>query len=72
MTGGDAGIADTSSDEFAWGVGDAGTIATPAADTIDPFDTASAATGGRVLKLQELHSGKTNKGATLVDYPHLN
>jgi hypothetical protein len=72
MTGGDNGVADTSSDTFVWSFGDEGTIATPAVDTINLFTLGTAASGGDVLNLKDLLIGESNNGTSLDNYLHFN
>jgi hypothetical protein len=46
-------------DIFAWKLGDAGTVGTPATDTITDFDAGARASGGDVLDLRDLLIGET-------------
>ncbi|MGZ4998151.1 MAG: type I secretion C-terminal target domain-containing protein, partial [Methylobacter sp.] len=59
MTGNDFLVTDT----FVWNLGDQGTTAAPAIDTINNFDTGAAAAGGDVLNLKDLLVGE-HDGAT--------
>uniref|UniRef100_UPI0013009E11 beta strand repeat-containing protein n=1 Tax=Rhodoferax ferrireducens TaxID=192843 RepID=UPI0013009E11 len=72
MTGGIVGTADSDSDVFIWSLGDAGTTATPAVDTLNLFTTGTAASGGDVLNLKDLLTGEANNGTSLDNYLHFN
>ncbi len=70
LTGGAVGVNDLTTDTFAWNLADAGTLATPAVDTIDTFGTGTAASGGDVLDLRDLLTGEANTGGSLDNYLH--
>ncbi len=70
MTGGAVGVNDLTSDTFIWNLADAGTLATPAIDTINNFGTGTAATGGDVLDLRDLLTGTATDAASLDNYLH--
>ena len=70
MTGGNAGSDDFTTDIFVWKLGDEGTIATPAVDTINNFGTAAANAGGDVLNLKDLLVGEDYSGDSLDNYLH--
>ncbi|HEX7639653.1 MAG TPA: Ig-like domain-containing protein, partial [Burkholderiaceae bacterium] len=69
LTGGDG------SDVFKWHLGDQGTTAVPAKDTITDFNTAAASSGGDVLDLRDLLVGESRPAGTtgagdLTNYLH--
>jgi VCBS repeat-containing protein len=73
MTGGAAGVTELLvTDTFVWNLADAGTIATPAIDTINNFGTGAASAGGDVLNLQDILVGESHTGASLDNYLHFN
>lgn len=72
MSGGDLAVDDLTSDTFVWNLADAGTLATPAVDTINNFSTTNAASGGDVLDLRDLLTGETHDAASLDNYLHFN
>ncbi|MFT3736278.1 MAG: Calx-beta domain-containing protein [Rhodocyclaceae bacterium] len=67
MTGG------AGADTFVWSLADRGAVGTPAVDTIQSFDNATAAAGGDVLDLRDLLQGESHIGTntgTLGNYLH--
>ena len=69
MTGG------TGVDVFKWHLGDQGTTAAPAVDTITDFNPAAVSSGGDVLDLRDLLQGEsrpagTNGAGDLTNYLH--
>ena len=67
MTGGNG------ADVFVWSLADRGAPGTPAVDTIQTFDNATAASGGDVIDLRDLLQGETHGAATvgnLQNYLH--
>jgi Ca2+-binding RTX toxin-like protein len=59
-------------DTFEWKLGDQGTAAVPARDTVVDFNIASKAAGGDVLDLRDLLQGENHTTGTgnLTDYLH--
>jgi Ca2+-binding RTX toxin-like protein len=47
-------------DVFKWTLADAGTVGSPAADTVTDFNTAARASGGDVLDLRDLLQGESS------------
>jgi hypothetical protein len=68
MTGGAVG--DLTSDTFYWELADAGTVATPAIDTINNFSTLAASAGGDILNIKDLLTGEAANAASLDNYLH--
>jgi Ca2+-binding RTX toxin-like protein len=67
---GNAGTADSTTDVFQWLLGDQGTIATPAVDTITDFGAASASSGGDILDLRDLLVNATASPTALDNFLH--
>jgi len=67
MTGGNLGIDDLTTDTFVWNLGDEGSLATPAVDTINNFGTAA---GSDILDLRDLLVGEDYSGESLDNYLH--
>ncbi|RMC96501.1 type I secretion C-terminal target domain-containing protein, partial [Aquitalea palustris] len=68
MTSGTTGV-----DTFKWVLGDQGTVATPAVDTIINFKTAAVSSGGDKLDLRDLLVGESHTGmdvGNLGNYLH--
>ncbi|RKT61880.1 T1SS-143 domain-containing protein/predicted secreted protein (type I secretion substrate), partial [Azonexus fungiphilus] len=57
-------------DTFRWFFSDAGTVAAPAIDTINNFDTAAFASGGDRLDLRDLLQGSATTAGALDNYLH--
>ncbi|MDI1309925.1 MAG: tandem-95 repeat protein, partial [Methylotenera sp.] len=70
MTGGNASVDDSLSDVFVWNLADAGTVGSPAIDTITTFSTVAAASGGDVLDLRDLITGTATTADALDNYLH--
>ena len=68
MTGGAVG--DLTSDTFYWELADAGTVATPAIDTINNFSTLAASAGGDILNIKDLLTGEAANATSLDNYLH--
>jgi large repetitive protein len=61
------------SDTFRWVLGDQGTTATPAQDTVTDFNSTAAASGGDILDLRDLLVGEVHAGTdtgNLANYLH--
>jgi T1SS-143 domain-containing protein len=61
------------SDTFRWHLGDGGTAAAPAVDTVTDFDLKAQESGGDVLDLRDLLVGESHSGldaGNLTDYLH--
>ncbi|HTY03563.1 MAG TPA: retention module-containing protein, partial [Rhodocyclaceae bacterium] len=72
-TGNDTMTGGTGADVFSWSLADAGTVATPASDTVTDFNAAVPASGGDILDLRDLLVGETHTGANagnLASYLH--
>ncbi|MCP5267574.1 MAG: retention module-containing protein [Zoogloeaceae bacterium] len=59
-SGNDLLIGGTGADVFVWALADRGAAGTPAVDTIQSFDNATAAAGGDVLDLRDLLQGESH------------
>ncbi|OMG51782.1 hypothetical protein BJN45_16275, partial [Azonexus hydrophilus] len=57
-------------DTFAWGLADAGSVSSPAVDTITDFGTASFASGGDRLDLRDLLQGSATTADALDNFLH--
>ncbi len=73
LTGGaTAGASNTTTDVFAWSLADAGSLGTPAVDTITDFNAGAVSAGGDVLDLRDLLGGEAigagNTAGNLVNY----
>jgi Ca2+-binding RTX toxin-like protein len=67
-TGDDTLSGDAGADVFKWTLNDQGTIALPARDVINNFDTASVSLGGDALDLRDLLPNGATDAATLDGY----
>jgi VCBS repeat-containing protein len=64
------GIGDLTSDVFRWNLADVGTVLTPAADTVNNFDTATASSGGDVIDIRDVITASATTAAALDNYLH--
>ncbi|MBT9540724.1 immunoglobulin-like domain-containing protein, partial [Thiobacillus sp.] len=68
--GNDILIGGLGSDVFRWELADRGVAGTPAADTVQDFNSASAAAGGDRLDLRDLLQGESQDAVNLTNFLH--
>jgi Mg-chelatase subunit ChlD len=68
--GNDLLIGGLGSDTFHWELSDRGVAGTPAADTVQDFNSAAAAAGGDKLDLRDLLQGESSDATNLTSFLH--